>query len=153
MATAKVASKSKLGLTLKQMARVTPKPIHNNSAYVKITSHKTLNVKGTLNPVLRVNTVYSTHDHTGAKKTEIEKYQCRVEGLEGPNKKIHESRCTVACECPYFMFYCEYALTQHGASRIFFSNGAPPVDKNPRLIPWVCKHLLKAFAFIQHTKR
>ena len=46
-----------------------------------------------------------------------------------------------SCSCEYFLFHCEFALTQHGASSIINSNGEPPVVTNPRMIPKVCKHV------------
>ena len=45
------------------------------------------------------------------------------------------------CSCEYWLFHCEYALTEYGASSIINSNGEPPVVTNPRMIPKVCKHI------------
>jgi hypothetical protein len=47
----------------------------------------------------------------------------------------------VQCDCERFKFTWEYALAKVGASRIFYSNGEPPVSTNPRLYPACCKHL------------
>ena len=61
----------------------------------------------------------------------------------------------VHCSCPFFLFNCEYALVKHGSSDFLkhnsktgdvpkFSNGKPPVVTNPKLVPYLCKHLYRA---------
>lgn len=55
-----------------------------------------------------------------------------------------ETDCWVQCSCPYFLYFCEYANTKAGSSEIEYSNGAKPRVRNPRAIPYVCKHLYKA---------
>ena len=46
------------------------------------------------------------------------------------------------CDCPYFMYYLEVALTKYGCSSIKSSNGKPPVVRNPQNLPYLCKHLV-----------
>lgn len=50
----------------------------------------------------------------------------------------------VQCSCPFFLFNCEYALAKIGSSEIKYSNGKPPVVTNPKMVPFLCKHLYKA---------
>lgn len=46
------------------------------------------------------------------------------------------------CDCPYFKYYLEVALTKYGCSSIKSSNGKPPVVRNPQNLPYLCKHLV-----------
>lgn len=48
----------------------------------------------------------------------------------------------VWCDCPYFKYYLEVALTRVGASSINSSNGKPPTVRNPQMLPYLCKHLV-----------
>lgn len=50
----------------------------------------------------------------------------------------------VRCTCPYFLYYLEVALTRHNSSDIKYSNGAYPMIRNPKVTPYLCKHLLSA---------
>lgn len=56
------------------------------------------------------------------------------------------TRVWCSCSCPYFLYHCEVALTLRGSSSIIFSNGKMPNQTNPRRIPYVCKHVIVAFA-------
>lgn len=47
----------------------------------------------------------------------------------------------VRCSCPYFLYYVEVALTRHDSSDIYYSNGRYPMIRNPKLRPYLCKHL------------
>lgn len=78
-------------------------------------------------------------DHKGAVP-----HKCSVIGLDKDNATISKQRrVIVSCDCEFFMFYCEYALTTWGAARIKFSNGEPATVRNPSNLPLVCKHLVK----------
>jgi hypothetical protein len=46
------------------------------------------------------------------------------------------------CDCSYFLFHCEVALTRFESSSIINSNGQPPIHTNPRKIPRICKHII-----------
>lgn len=65
----------------------------------------------------------------GLKKDEV------VHGIPANDSPIW-----LSCSCPYHLFYVEYALAQTGNTDILYSNGNPPVIKNPDEIPYVCKH-------------
>lgn len=45
------------------------------------------------------------------------------------------------CSCQYFCFTNEVALTRVGSSSVRYSNGDPPVVRNPGGVPFFCKHL------------
>jgi hypothetical protein len=61
----------------------------------------------------------------------------------------------VHCSCPFFLFNCEYALVRNGSSDFLrhnsktgkvptFSNKKRPDVTNPKLVPYLCKHLYRA---------
>lgn len=56
----------------------------------------------------------------------------------------------VSCSCPDYCFMWEVANHRHGASDIIYSNGEPPLEKNPNNRPGLCKHLLALRAFIKN---
>lgn len=60
------------------------------------------------------------------------------------SKLTIESDCWVRCSCEYFLYHCEVADTRKDAASIKYSNGALPKVTNPRYIPHICKHLIKA---------
>lgn len=57
--------------------------------------------------------------------------------LGEPHKR---NKIWVSCTCPFFLFYNEYALAMVDSSDIQYSNGEPPVIRNPKMTPYVCKH-------------
>ena len=48
----------------------------------------------------------------------------------------------VTCGCDDFKYTWEYALNHAGAADIIHCNGEPPEEKNPQMIPGLCKHLI-----------
>lgn len=71
-------------------------------------------------------------------------HKCTVIGLDKEKPLIGgQKRVIVSCDCEFFLYYCEYALTTWGAARIKYSNGEPAEVRNPGNIPLVCKHLVK----------
>lgn len=55
-----------------------------------------------------------------------------------------QNRAWVHCSCPYFLYYNEVALAARGSSDVMTSNGALPNIRNPRMKPYLCKHLFAA---------
>ncbi len=51
--------------------------------------------------------------------------------------------CKVSCACGSFVYFLETVLASKGASVVLYSNGAPPVEKNPLQRAYLCKHLYK----------
>jgi len=65
-------------------------------------------------------------------------------GMSNSPKKFlfkPSSQLWVHCSCPYFTYHLEVALTLKKSSSIYDSNGNLPRITNPRLRPYVCKHL------------
>lgn len=56
--------------------------------------------------------------------------------------------CFVKCSCPFFLFNVEVALARVGSSEIDYSNGKKPYITNPRMTPFLCKHLFSAAPII-----
>lgn len=64
--------------------------------------------------------------------------------------KLSEARdgVKITCNCGFHLFYSEVALFNHAASDIIYSNGDYPIDTNPNLKPWGCKHCFKDLLFL-----
>lgn len=45
------------------------------------------------------------------------------------------------CSCPYFTYYLEVALTLYKSSSFYNTNRKLPKIRNPKLVPYLCKHL------------
>jgi len=57
------------------------------------------------------------------------------------------------CSCPYFTYYLEVVLQLHGSSRIRNSNGNMPKITNPRLRPYLCKHLFALSLYMMNKDK
>jgi len=57
----------------------------------------------------------------------------------------------VRCSCPYFLYYVEVALSRHGSTSVYYSNGMYPMIRNPKLRPYMCKHLISSVNPAVHT--
>jgi hypothetical protein len=77
---------------------------------------------------------------------------CAVMARDSNSKPIWKQFVMVSCDCEFFKFNNEYALTYYHASFIKHSNGQPPHVTNPNLVPHVCKHLLVALSDIKRKK-
>lgn len=69
-----------------------------------------------------------------------------------------DSKLWVHCRCPYFLYYCEQALTRIKASSIYECEvdkrvKDPARQRNPKLIPYACKHLYAAITALLQTER
>ena len=131
----------KKGLTIDQLLRKARPQQVEYSLHVVIKNVKKVWHKRSLNPVIVCET-YSKK--TGKDAKGYDRYVTYVEAL--PTKlgdRFSETRVKVGCSCPFFTFYSEYALAKHGAADIQFSNGEPPVDRNPKERPFACKHVIK----------
>ena len=61
-----------------------------------------------------------------------------------PAVKDEDAPLWVSCDCGFFLYRCEVALARRGSSSIVYSNGKRPVHTNPRMVPYVCKHAIRA---------
>lgn len=64
--------------------------------------------------------------------------------LGGRMKRKTKHPVWLHCDCEYFLYYCEVAVTARGSSSVMTSNGNFPKIRNPRMRPYLCKHLLRA---------
>lgn len=58
------------------------------------------------------------------------------------------SRVVSSCTCARHLYMWEYANARVGLSFIYYSNGQPPVQTNPRMYPSLCKHGLVTFGYL-----
>lgn len=56
--------------------------------------------------------------------------------------------CWVQCSCPYFLYFCEYAVQKTGSTEIKYSNGKRPRVTNKNAVPIICKHLVAGAAHV-----
>lgn len=117
-------------------------PLHKDTAKnVMIRSMKARKRRSNGNPAIVAVTQSRKANKPGA--TTPPKYETIVEGMMGEGSKISQRYVSVSCSCDYFLYTCEYALAKKGASHIRYSNGQPPVVKNPQEKPIICKHLVR----------
>jgi hypothetical protein len=72
----------------------------------------------------------------------IKLYGSRKAG--GAMRKGPKHPCWVHCDCEYFLYYLEVSIAARGSSNVITSNGNFPKIRNPRMRPYLCKHLLEA---------
>ena len=72
---------------------------------------------------------------------------CQIR-LFGNSSDVYTHQAWVRCNCPYFKFHSEVAISKRGSTTVKFSNGADPIVTNPKNQPRLCKHLFNAQAFI-----
>ncbi len=53
------------------------------------------------------------------------------------------SKVHCSCSCPYWKYYMEVAVSKKKSTEVQYSNGAPPVVRNPEETPGLCKHLYR----------
>lgn len=129
-------------LTIKRMLKVTPAKIFGNAQQVKI-----LKVKQALRKDGKIVFFYDT-------RTDVEKYLTMIMLTGVPDKgrltkrMIQNAKAHVSCGCAFFKYYCERALVEKGSASRRFTRGVEPgsgptgMEVNPRLIPYVCKHII-----------
>lgn len=60
-----------------------------------------------------------------------------------PDKKdLPASRVWIHCSCPFYLYHNEVVNALRKSSDVINSNGELPVVRNPRMIPYMCKHLI-----------
>jgi hypothetical protein len=131
--------------------RNTPKDVIGRSSQVRVGRMKVVqSMRGTQHTF-----VFDAASNAITEKTfydiRIELFADPIKGMEGApvyHMPTADSPCFVSCECPYFLFNCEYALTKSGNSEIHYSNGRPSYITNKakfgKFLPFLCKHLYRA---------
>lgn len=133
---ARELSRAEKGLSIAALIKSTP-PYIKNTARDEVTLKKLAKTKTKGGHIAYKGIVKS---HAKGSKP----HHCSVIGLDKDKDKVgKQKRVLVSCDCEFFMFYSEYALTTWGAARIKYSNGEPAVVRNPGNLPLVCKHLIK----------
>lgn len=119
-------------LTLKQLLAKQPQTIKDKG--------RQLRIKG-----FRLAKTKSGHSGVSARveseKSDGQAYSCQitVSSNESPeNTSLNKSYVKVSCSCHYFKYYCEYALSRHGAANIRYSNGLKATETNPTNYPLLC---------------
>ena len=142
---------SKKGMTLRKLVRGTPRLMVNNSRDVELLEKKRTKTRSGM-PAFRAVTI--TDDPWRPTKV-VRKHKTFIIGAEidkegnPADKPINKhKKVIVSCDCESYVFTFEYANAAHGASRIVYSNGEPPVVMNPDLAPGLCKHLVAAATFL-----
>lgn len=69
-----------------------------------------------------------------------------IKAYGDPKQDIFKRSSWIHCSCPWFLFFCEYALAKRGSSDIINSNGKPPIITNPNQFPYACKHVISVLA-------
>lgn len=133
------------GMTLRKLLRGTPKLMVNNSIDVELLELKKTKTKSGM-PAIKAVSI--TNDPWRPGKV-IRKHKTFIIGADqdeegNPSKKPvnKHKKVIVSCDCENYVFMWEYANAAHGASRIVYSNGEPPIVTNPGLAPGLCKHLV-----------
>jgi hypothetical protein len=136
-------------LTVKEILRVTPKAVKERSKTVKI---------------IKVRKAVIATDKTFFflnARTVNDAYDCQVilETFEKLSKnKVLNSDTWVHCSCPFYQYHSEHALWKKGSSSRLLTHkhlpgqGVTGVKVNPKLIPYVCKHLVAVFNQLHKIK-
>lgn len=141
----------KKGLTAREILEKTPPRTKQAARYVVIDRVEPKVLKGNF-AALKAKT-HSTADPDGNPKSgRPDQYTTAVYATE-PDARLHLSRVKIICSCPaHVMWGGEYALWKRGAADLKYGNGQPPVVRNPKNIPWACKHSVRLLAQIVSKK-
>ncbi len=135
-------------LTLDKMLRNSPPNWLANSDDCRISKYKKIIDKEDKNPTV-LAIAYSVFTPDGKRKQNPTMHRCYIKGLDGKSKKIISSNIECSCDCEAFMYWSEVALNDKEAALILFSNGEDPLEKNPKKIPFGCKHIIRLGLLIQ----
>lgn len=130
--------------TLRQLMNLTPRDVIDRSRGVTVAiigGVKRIYDDGLETVVFKAN----CRAHTEIKYYEvlIELYPTEVHQSVFRKPSL-DNPAFVKCECPFFLFNCEYALAKVGSSEIDYCDGRKPEITNPKAIPYLCKHLYRA---------
>lgn len=126
-----------MSLTVKQLLNKQPPYIVNHAASVRLTKVKRAETKKHGLPAI----LATAYDPQGSERG----HACQVVAVKSKRHEptIKAGLVKVSCDCEFFTYYCEYALTKWGAANIRYSNGEPASSTNPQNFPLLCKHLYK----------
>ena len=137
-------------LKIKDIQRVTPRVVKENAKKVRILSWKVkdIDTKDGKRKAFFCK-VRSLPDQFERRKNT---YQIRVEAVE-LDTPLHKANIRVYCGCDFHIYYgCADVLIKNGAGFKEYKTGIMPDMRNPRYIPFSCKHLFAVFQFIKLKK-
>lgn len=136
--------------TFNEIVRVTPQKIRDYSVKCRAVRQgkSVIEVQKPLGLVL--NELYYVKGTTNTYKVRLMFMPSKRN--EQPTKDKN-SPLWVTCDCAFFLYNCEVALARAGSSSVIHSNGKRPVVTNPKLIPYVCKHVYRAMFTATSTYR
>lgn len=123
------------GLSLGQIMKTTPGVFKSNAGSVMIrqlSKTKTRSGLPAIKAIAKVAAAGKTRSHN-----------CSIISLDAHKPIWSSKRVYLDCACEAFTFWCEYALNKHGAAALRRCNGEPPVVRNPKELPMMCKHLVE----------
>lgn len=138
------------GMTAAEILSKTTSRTKQAARYVNVLSAEPKVLRGGFN-ALKCKT-NSTHDPDGNPKPEQKKHTTVVYATE-EGVRLHKALLKVSCTCEAHVFGGgEYALWKRGAADIKYGNGEAPTIRNPKNVPWACKHLVRVLAGIIRRK-
>jgi len=142
-------------MLLKQLLALTPKKVGDRARQPRIITLDDTGSeekqKGNYRRVI-TNTSLNNPDSTGDRYT----LQVRNYGTKSNPKEfkfVPDSQIWCHCSCPYFTYYLEVVLTLHKSSEINNSNRRIPKVTNPKLRPYVCKHLFATILYLMNKDK
>lgn len=118
------------GLTARQLVANTPPYVKYNGGFVTPTKIK-------FDPKKNMYLCETRTNELG-EKPRIHKQEITL--LSGTDIRDRNAKIMFDCDCEFFCYYCEYALSLYGSAVIRRSNGEPSFTTNPRFVPILCKH-------------
>lgn len=136
---------SKKGLTLRKLLRGTPKLMIHNARDVELLSLKKTKTRSKM-PAIKAETYTDDPWRPGKVRRKHKTFiiGADVDDDGNPSQKPvnRHKKVICSCDCENYVFTWEYANAAHGASRIVYGNGNPPVVTNPNMAYGLCKHLV-----------
>jgi predicted Holliday junction resolvase-like endonuclease len=138
------------GLNINQLLNAIQPKIRSNA----IRDHVTIVTLKTTKDKMKILSKTLTYDNEGARQV-IRPHKHVVtkflsEGETPDTKFSAVKRVKLSCDCAYWLYHCEWSLAKKwGAADLHYSIDEPPVEKNPQLNPWICKHLYCVLRFIK----
>lgn len=135
-------------LTVQQILKVTPRKTKQRSNLVKVIKvRKAVIYNGKAYYILIC-------------KTAVDQYETELilDMDKKPTKAtLPKQKIWVHCKCGDFKFRCEHYLAKYGSSTKMLTKDIQPgeggtYEVNPRGIPWVCKHIVRALSQLHRIK-
>ena len=116
------------GLTARQLVANTPPYVKYNGGFVTPTKIK-------FDPKKNMYLCETRTNELG-QQPRIHKQEITL--LSGTDIRDRNAKIMIDCDCEFFCYYCEYALSLYGSAVIRRSNGEPSFTTNPRFVPILC---------------